>query len=29
MSNAGITKQNPGANNALVYYSISFGPMKP
>ena len=27
ISNAGITKQNPGANSALVYYSFPFGPM--
>lgn len=27
ISNAGITKQNPGANTALVYYSFPFGPV--
>ena len=28
ISNAGITKQNPGSNSAVVYYSYPFGPMQ-
>jgi hypothetical protein len=28
ISNAGITKQNPGSNTLLLYYSYPFGPMK-
>ena len=28
ISNAGITRQNPGSNTVLLYYSHPFGPMK-
>jgi len=27
ISNAGLTKQNPGSNTALIYYAFPFGPM--
>lgn len=28
LSNAGITRQNPGSNTVLLYYSYPFGPMR-